>query len=262
MARDAQAAFAAIEREKGLWGLNERGRLAQEAMDETVRLAGGKEAFQRHLDAVARQAAELHLAGRYDTGASERPAFLDDFAGTLALFGPQAGSPFALERAELVARSELPREMRKPLGDYQPANRSAVEAYQDDLIGELEVEFRESKNPLLAWEGFRLSMAVDQATPGWILDYLGDCALRLSDILEEVERGKPTGKEAERVGRSLGFAAKPGRGSWFSKLASIRRDRRIYKAMSDEFARGTKSYIARGEVAQSMGLSPSTVGRV
>ncbi len=257
--RDAQAEFAAIGGEKALKELTESARLAQEAMDETVRLAGGKEAFQRHLDAMARHAAELHLGGHYDKGASERPAFVEDFTGTLALFGPQAGSPFALERAELVARSELPREMRKPVGSYDPANSAAVEAYHDNLVGELEVEFGESRNPLLAWEGFRISKKSGQAIPGWILDYLDGCALRLSEILAEVDRGKPTGKEAQRVSRAFGFTAKRGRGSWFSNLTSARRDRKIYKAVLEETSRGTKLYVAQDDVARRMKLSASTV---
>ena len=91
--------------------------------------------------------------------------------------------------------------------------------------------------------------------PDWVMAYFADAADRVMAIRDEIGEGKRIGREAERVGKALGFGMS-GRGSTslFARSFKLQRDREIFWSVSAKVEGGTKLDFAYDEVMREMGL--------
>jgi hypothetical protein len=119
-------------------------------------------------------------------------------------------------------------------------------------------------------QAFAVARRYEIDPPEWVEDFLAGTADLILEIRDEVAEGKPINREAERVGKALGFGKDgPGQGGWFKHATLLERDRAVYFAMLDwldeERARHPdrrpKLTVGYWEVATAIGVDASTVQR-
>lgn len=141
-------------------------------------------------------------------------------------------------------------------------------------LRELEATYEfDGNNPLDVWEAIDWACRAGMELPEWIMSYLGAAA---GAIVSLCETGQRVPKQAERVGKILGFGVKgPGRNSCFEELALREDDRQIYFAVSritrpiikrsadgkQVFHAGVKLDVAYDIVAREWEVDRSTVVR-
>lgn len=145
------------------------------------------------------------------------------------------------------------------------------------FIRELEKKYElDGDNPLDVWEAIDWAYRAEIKLPSWVMSYLGAAAREIVEVREAAETGQFLPKQAERVGRALGFGVKGrGRSSCFGELALREEDERIYfdvmkitepiikKAANGKhrFHAGVKLDFAYDIVAREWGVNRSTVVR-
>ena len=134
-----------------------------------------------------------------------------------------------------------------------------VRAYLECNLRELEAEFARDGNPVHAYEATWIARRYGlEAT--WAEDFVDDAIDQMLEILHEVADGKPTGREAERVGKALGFGRDgPGQRGWFRHATNRKRDRAIYFEVCDKLQDGIKLDAAYDEAAKAFDVSRSSV---
>lgn len=145
-----------------------------------------------------------------------------------------------------------------------PGEKAAVlwfRIWAEGELCDLEAHFIRSCNPVHVWEAFKLARRHGMKRPDWVEIYFTDVAERILEIRDEATGGKPVGREAERVGKALGFVHGPGATGWFELAANLRRDRVAYAEVRRRVAARTKPEFAYEEVAKLMNISASTTGR-
>jgi hypothetical protein len=144
---------------------------------------------------------------------------------------------------------------------YDPVNVEAVRSYCRSVLSELETDFGRDGNPVHAWEAIALILPYGIELPDWLLAYLFDAASEIGQIRCEVAEGKSINREAERVGKALGYGEGQGRGGWFKRATMLERDRFAYFAVTERLESGMKLDFAYDEVKNEVGVSRSTVAR-
>jgi hypothetical protein len=145
-----------------------------------------------------------------------------------------------------------------------PSEKAALRFFQFWAEGELcdlEDHFARDRNPVHVWEAFKFARRYGIKRPDWVENYLADVADLILEIRDEVAGGKPVGREADRVGKALGFVHNPGKTGWFELAANLKRDRAAYVEVRRRVAAMTKPEFAYVEVAKLMNISASTAGR-
>ncbi len=74
--------------------------------------------------------------------------------------------------------------------------------FRSQVLDKLRIEFERTPNPMLPWSAIIWARSRGLDIPNWIIDHLYDKAVVLSKIIAD-----DVGKEAEEVGRALGFGA-------------------------------------------------------
>jgi hypothetical protein len=199
----------------------------------------------------------------------DQTGFLVEQRRNLDLFAPSVAAT-SFERADLLARIALQSTFPSDFIGYDLANIEAVERYGHAALAQLEADFSRTKNPVFAWEALAVARRYGVEVPDWVWDVVESAAAGITELREEVENGTPLGKEAEVVGRALGFGKK-GRGGtgWFAEATQLSRDREVYFAVTDwleaerirQPSRKLKLTSAYSEVAKQLNSNPSTVGQ-
>jgi hypothetical protein len=86
------------------------------------------------------------------------------------------------------------------------------------ILRELEALYRETGNPLYVWKAFAEECRPGEPLPGWIEEYLRECAGRLLDPAEQVSPSEA----ARRTAAALGLTSN-GRNA-FAELKAIQRN--------------------------------------
>jgi hypothetical protein len=128
-------------------------------------------------------------------------------------------------------------------------------------LRELEAHFARDRNPVHVWEALKFTHRHGIKRPDWVENYLADAADRILKIRDESAGCKPVGREAERVGKALGFVHGPGETGCFELATNLKRDRVAYATVVRKLEARIKSEFAYEEVATLMNTSSSTVGR-
>jgi hypothetical protein len=145
-----------------------------------------------------------------------------------------------------------------------PMEKTAVLRVQNWAEGELcdlEAHFARDHNPVHAWEAFKFAHRYGIKRPDWVEAYLADVADLILKIRDEPADGEPVGREAERVGKALGFVHGPGETGWFELATNLRRDRAAYVEVLRRMEAKIKPAFAYEEAAKLMNISASTAGR-
>jgi hypothetical protein len=138
-----------------------------------------------------------------------------------------------------------------------------MRAIGQTLLLELEAEIGRDPNPLHAWDAAAVARQFGLERPGWVDDLLIEDNLdHIQELREESRAGKPIPREAEAVGKALGFGVKgPGRGGWFSRANLGDRDRRVYIEVSRALETEKKLDFAYDVAATKLKASRSAIVR-
>lgn len=207
---------------------------------------------QRALDGASRWAAT-----------SEQMRFLREFRANIGLF--RSGLPLSediLQRSDLLACIALPPSAIVGFDHYAQENVERFQRYGASLLAELAVDFEREGNPVHAWEAVAVAARSGIERPDWVENFIDEQAARIMEIREQVSEGHPVGREADRVGKALGFAIDgPGQGGRFKQATMLQRDRTIYFEIRDKLDSDVKLDAAYSEVATAFGVSRSLVVR-
>jgi hypothetical protein len=130
------------------------------------------------------------------------------------------------------------------------------------IMQELEALYRETGNPLYAWKAFAEEYRSGKALPGWIEDYLRECAGHLLDMAEVEARWIPEpgkrpispGEAAKRTAQALRLTS-PGR----NKFADYRDIQRMAAVAGAYERRSTNAEETAEALADRAGVDPRTI---
>lgn len=143
-------------------------------------------------------------------------------------------------------------------------------------IREFKNNYAGEGNPVYVWEAIDFAYRNKRKMPRWVMSYLGAAAKEILSFCEAARTGETTSKQAERVGKALGFGVKgPGRSDWFQQAALREADeemfftvQRVTDPVIEEkqdgkcvFVINQKLDIAYDIVAAERGVDRSTVAR-
>jgi len=131
------------------------------------------------------------------------------------------------------------------------------------ILQSLKTDYDRDANPVHAWEAVASASRVGIAPPDWAFRVAVAAADSIVEIRDNAAAGTPVNREAECVGKALGFGAdSPGRSKGPLMQAALqKRDRSIQSKVDRERSAGTKLDFAYLKVAETMGISSSTVRR-
>ena len=114
-------------------------------------------------------------------------------------------------------------------------------------IDGLKALYDESQNPLYTWRAYRVCRVSKAPIPDWVLGYLDNSAVELTDLVEE----SPKKKFAEAIADAIGLGNR-GRssGSPASAVRKNERDKRIYLAVRDRVEAGVTVTEAIRQVSE------------
>jgi hypothetical protein len=129
--------------------------------------------------------------------------------------------------------------------------------FRSQVLDKLRIEFERTPNPMLPWSALRWARDGGLDVPGWIIDHLYDKAVVLSKIIVD-----DVGKEAEEVGKALGFGA-GGKGATTAgaELRQHWRDWETAVRIADLMMQGVAKESAVEEAAKTLSVSPATAYR-
>jgi hypothetical protein len=140
-----------------------------------------------------------------------------------------------------------------------PVERNQAES---ELLRQLEIDFGRYGNPVYAYEAFAIALRSGMDMPDWVQRHMLQVAECILGIRDAIAGGRPSKREAERVGKVLGFGKDgPGQGGWFKQAAMLQRDRTIFVEVEKRLEAGMKLDFAYDEVAKMLGVSRSTIVR-
>src|SRR4051812_10111786 len=120
-----------------------------------------------------------------------------------------------------------------------------IHACQDDhdptsRLRQLEIRYGHDRNPLHALEAVWIALGAGIDLPDWAHDYLACALARILEIRDEVARDRKVKREADCVGKALGFGTRgPGPSGWFKRSTMLERDYKIYARLREELDKGT-----------------------
>ncbi len=135
------------------------------------------------------------------------------------------------------------------------AQKKFTEDLRKRYLHDLEVKFKESRNPLLAWQAICSCLPSDSALPNWVQNYLFESSHKILSVTHET---RPS-RTSEAVSTALGFLGSRGRGSVFSQAAKDEQDHMLHSMVVWCDPTPPKEWLAIETVARETGLSKSTV---
>ena len=119
----------------------------------------------------------------------------------------------------------------------------------------LEHRYKESKNPLYAWQAFRQARQSNVAVPEWVLEYLHKSADNL--LTMPLGLGKKT---QAAIAEALGLKT-VGNRSFFDRFWKLERDIQIYRLVQDEQEQNTSRMATTNYevVGEKFGLTSGAV---
>jgi hypothetical protein len=170
----------------------------------------------------------------------------------------------AFDQAVLKARAELPGE-RFQFEIYDPPTVENMQNYGRLILQALEQDYTRERNPVLAWDAFSTCRHYGFQLPPWLLDYLAESADRILEISDAVASGRPVNREAEAVGKALGFGLTGrGAGKLFKTAGILRRDRELSAAMEEflaqEQAHKPNAKLKLRDISKDVGKAEGTSG--
>lgn len=220
-------------------------------------------------DATMMAAEAGRLLSIYGPRIADESAFLIEYQRNLPLFAPGL-TVSAQERADLLARIALPAIMASPLDAYLAESRVRFGAYAEALLAQLEADFAREGNHVFVWQGYLVARRYGIDVPEWVQDQMDNYADGIVELLEQVESGKPIGKESVKVGQTLGFGLQGQGGTGlFARAVQQSTDREIYFEVEDRLEeeqakwpdRNPKLTSIYAEVGAKLGRDASTVRR-
>jgi hypothetical protein len=133
-------------------------------------------------------------------------------------------------------------------------------------LDRLRKHFERDKNPAFAWMGIAHCFELNSDFPDWVLTYLksSTAAVLRADGLDKnknTSEDKTFEREAERIGKALGFGRSEGETGSFEDAYKALTDEMLHEAVLTQLAAGEKEYRAYDIVAKERGFSKSTVRR-
>jgi hypothetical protein len=129
--------------------------------------------------------------------------------------------------------------------------------FRSQVLDKLRIEFERTPNPMLPWSALRWARDGGLDIPRWIIDHLYDKAVVLSKIIAD-----DVGKEAEEVGRALGFgAAGKGAATAGAELRQHWRDWKTAVRIADGMRQGLAKDAAVAAAAETLSISSATAYR-
>jgi hypothetical protein len=122
------------------------------------------------------------------------------------------------------------------------------------MIEDYRADFEQENNPVFAWRAIYFACILGGEFPDWLRKYLSTSAEAIVAIHEDAKEALPVPREAQRVGRAVGFVS-GGKGatSHFEKAALLERARKLHSEVVSYIEKGDKTYIAQQNVADSTG---------
>jgi hypothetical protein len=210
------------------------------------------------------------LVAVYGATIGKHTRFLSEYKANLELFDTARLTTIDLECADLLARVALPFEYIAQFEGYRQAVIRRVRIYAQAQLREMELDHAREGNPIYAWQAYTVARTYGLAVPTWVEALIDDTAENILEIGNQVAGGNALRREAECVGRALGFGnSGPGRAGWFSQAILLKRDRTMYREVELKLEavrtrhpeRRPKLTSAYQEVANEMRVDRSTVQR-
>jgi hypothetical protein len=132
-----------------------------------------------------------------------------------------------------------------------------------DLISEHQrVTFEQTHDPLAPWRMITWAAVNDYPLPEWVIQYLRGAARNLNDVVVQAAKSGSVKREAEAVGKALGFGHKRAGQTTPTKEAALRdRDFNIAMRVAEQVDNNVKPYAAIFDVAKSLGITEFIVAR-
>jgi hypothetical protein len=154
----------------------------------------------------------------------------------------------------------------KPIGRFSVRDIALIQGHRNGErreVRECEAHFMRTQNPFWAWNALNLANIARLEVPRWIVNYLGCAASRICQTKDRIKRRQFMQREAESVGRALGFGKKGrGQGAQIMRMERLKREWRIFievhAVLRSENTNWDGAYDAVGE---KLGCSKSTVQR-
>jgi hypothetical protein len=135
--------------------------------------------------------------------------------------------------------------------------------------------YRETENPIHAWEGWRLSRKNELPIPEWVAEYFDTCSTAIDDIARKIGppptlsklAGKSPLARANKVdipvaiAAGFGFSKGHGHRTSFNDWLAANERVLIARSVAEQMAAGESLSAAASEVASKLGISNSTAER-
>jgi hypothetical protein len=142
------------------------------------------------------------------------------------------------------------------INSAEQALNAKIEAFRND--------YERDQNPVHVWRALFLVMnfSLEKAVPNWIAEYLRSSTDAVIKIYQKVKEGEKIEREAENIGKALGFGPSgKGSTSHFEDAFILDRDKDLYARVQNKLAAGDKLYLAYEMVAKDTAWSPSVIRR-
>jgi hypothetical protein len=132
-----------------------------------------------------------------------------------------------------------------------------------DLISEHKrAMFEQTGDPLAPWQMITWAAVNDYSLPEWVIQYFRGAARKLNDVVMQAAKTGSVKREAEAVGKALGFGHKAAGQTTLTKEAALRdRDLKIAVLVAKQIENNVKPDAAIFDVAKSLGIKESKVAR-
>jgi hypothetical protein len=140
--------------------------------------------------------------------------------------------------------------------------------YAEGFLAELSLVFERDRNPMHAWEAYQLARINKHDLPEWVLQYLDRAAEALIELRDGAADGNPPEREAETVGKAIGFGKRRGETGYLTGAAMLLRDLQMHFDVKDQIEQKKARYntakvrtIVIEDVAKMHDVDPATVRR-
>jgi hypothetical protein len=132
-----------------------------------------------------------------------------------------------------------------------------------ELISEHQrVTFEQTLDPLAPWRAITWAAANDFPLPGWVIQHLCAIAQKINDVVKQSANAGSVKREAEAVGKALGFGSNRAGETTATKKAALRdRDFNIAMHIVAELEDEANQDAAIFAVSQSLGVTETMANR-
>jgi hypothetical protein len=132
-----------------------------------------------------------------------------------------------------------------------------------DLISEHQrITFEQTRDPLAPWRVITWAAANDFPLPEWVIQYLRGAAQKLNDVVVQAAKTGSVKREAEAIGKALGFGHQRAGQTSLTKTTALRdRDFKIAMRVAEQIENNVKPDAAIIDVAKSLGITEAMTNR-